>query len=126
MIDGEAFAAAVVPNASGYRYDFRMEMDDCEIRAHRLPGEVAAKLRALLGHFGLVYGAIDMRLTPEGDYVFLEVNPAGQWLFIEVRTGQPITAALCRYMVERDGESRAPVSVADGGQLAVVPLSSRA
>ena len=44
--------------------------------------------------FGLVYGAIDMRLTAEGEYVFLEVNPAGQWLFIEERTGQPITAAV--------------------------------
>lgn len=34
-----------------------------------------------------------MRLTPEGDYVFLEVNPSGQWLFMEDRTGQAITKA---------------------------------
>jgi hypothetical protein len=36
---------------------------------------------------GLIYGAIDMRLTPDGRYVFLEINPAGQWLFVEHRTG---------------------------------------
>jgi hypothetical protein len=26
---------------------------------------------------GLVYGAVDMRLKPDGTYVFLEINPAG-------------------------------------------------
>jgi glutathione synthase/RimK-type ligase-like ATP-grasp enzyme len=48
---------------------------------------------------GLVYGAIDVRLTPEGRYVFLEVNPAGQWLFIEHATGQPISAELASRLV---------------------------
>jgi glutathione synthase/RimK-type ligase-like ATP-grasp enzyme len=43
---------------------------------------------------GLVYAAIDLRLTPDGDHVFLEVNPAGQWLFIEQATGQPISEAI--------------------------------
>ena len=56
-------------------------------------------LRSLMAALGLVYGAIDMRLTEEGEYVFLEVNPAGQWLFIEQRTGQPITAAVTDRLV---------------------------
>jgi len=43
---------------------------------------------------GLEYGAIDLRLTPEGQYVFLEINPAGQFLWIEMATGQKIAAAL--------------------------------
>ena len=34
--------------------------------------------------------------------MFLEVNPAGQWLFVERLTGQPITAALCAYMLAHD------------------------
>ena len=50
---------------------------------------------------GLVYGAIDMRLTPNGEYVFLEVNPAGQWLFIEQATGQPISAAIAEALIAR-------------------------
>jgi hypothetical protein len=44
-----------------------------------------------------------MRLTPDGRYVFLEVNPAGQWLFIEGRTGQPISAGLAQTLVRHDG-----------------------
>ena len=43
---------------------------------------------------GLIYGAIDLRLTADGRYVFLEINPAGQFLYVEQQTGQPIAAAL--------------------------------
>lgn len=50
---------------------------------------------------GLVYGAIDMRLTPAGEYVFLEMNPAGQWLFIEEQTQQPISDHLAQALVRR-------------------------
>ena len=57
-----------------------------------------------MGKLGLVYGAIDMRLTPNGRYVFLEINPAGQWLFIENRTGQPITMSLARILASHDKE----------------------
>jgi glutathione synthase/RimK-type ligase-like ATP-grasp enzyme len=51
---------------------------------------------------GLVYGAIDMRRTPEDEYVFLEINPAGQFLFVEQVSRQPIAAALARLLVEQD------------------------
>ena len=40
------------------------------------------------------FGAIDMILTPEGEYVFLEVNPNGQWGWIEKLTGMPISQAI--------------------------------
>jgi hypothetical protein len=62
-----------------------------------LPAEMKQRLLALMGQLRLVYGAIDMRLTPEGRYVFLEINPAGQWLFVEERSGQPITYSLAIY-----------------------------
>ncbi len=44
--------------------------------------------------FGLVYGAFDFIVTPDGRYVFLEVNPSGQYMWIECATGLEITAAL--------------------------------
>ncbi|MGW5688227.1 MvdC/MvdD family ATP grasp protein [Nonomuraea sp. NPDC003754] len=62
---------------------------------HRLPGEVADRCVALTERLGLVYGAIDLILTPDGRYVFLEINPNGQWLWIEDLTGLPISQALC-------------------------------
>jgi glutathione synthase/RimK-type ligase-like ATP-grasp enzyme len=53
---------------------------------------------ASLRRLGLEYGAIDLRKTPEGEYVFLEVNPAGQFLYVEKATGQPIAAALADHL----------------------------
>jgi D-alanine-D-alanine ligase-like ATP-grasp enzyme len=66
-----------------------------------LPFETAAKLRELMARLGLTYGAIDLRLTPEGRYVFLEINPAGQFLYIEQATGQPIAAALAQTLLRK-------------------------
>ena len=102
MIGDAIFAAAILSGETDYNVDFRMTMHAATIQAHDLPDEVVVKLRAFMGALGLVYGAIDMRLTPDGEYVFLEVNPAGQWLFIEERTGQPITAALAEHLLAAD------------------------
>ena len=79
-----------------------MRMDIATIRAHVLPDDVLDKLRQLMSILRLVYGAIDMRLTPDGEYVFLEVNPAGQWQFVEERTAQPITDALASYLLRSE------------------------
>ena len=32
---------------------------------------------------GLRFGAIDFIRTPEGEHVFLEVNPSGEWGMLE-------------------------------------------
>ncbi len=37
------------------------------------------KLDTLMSHININSGSIDMILTPELDYVFLEVNPIGQF-----------------------------------------------
>ena len=52
--------------------------------------------------FDLRFGAIDLRVTPDGEHVFLEVNPAGEYLFISERTGQPIPAAIAACLERHD------------------------
>jgi hypothetical protein len=42
--------------------------------------------------------SVDLRLTPNGEYVFFEVNPSGQFLFLEIDTGLPISAAVASYL----------------------------
>ncbi len=60
----------------------------------RLPADLKAKCIKLLAAMGLSYGALDFVVTPEGEYVFLELNPAGQWGWIERVLGLPITDAI--------------------------------
>jgi glutathione synthase/RimK-type ligase-like ATP-grasp enzyme len=93
IIGDEVFAAAVDLQGLSYDVDVRLNRDAKHV-PHDLPDDVADKLRALMRRLGLVYGAIDLRLTEDGRYVFLEINPAGQFLYVEQHTAQPITAAL--------------------------------
>jgi D-alanine-D-alanine ligase-like ATP-grasp enzyme len=47
---------------------------------------------------GLEHGAVDLRLTPEGEYIFLEVNQAGQFLS-RGRRAKPIAKARAEHLV---------------------------
>lgn len=93
VIGDEIFAAAVDLRDLDYNVDVRINLNAKHV-AHPLPNDVADKLRGLMRRLGLIYGAIDLRLTADGRYVFLEINPAGQFLYVEQQTGQPIAAAL--------------------------------
>jgi hypothetical protein len=79
------------------RYDSR-KGPLTEIAGHfaatELPPVVAHRCAHLLHHFGLDYGAIDLILTPDGEYVFLELNTSGAWVWAEQMTHLPITQAL--------------------------------
>ncbi|MGV3739764.1 MAG: hypothetical protein ACO1N3_00520 [Gammaproteobacteria bacterium] len=48
-----------------------------------LPEAIANKIRLFMQRLGLVFGAFDMIVTPDDDYIFLEVNEQGQFLWIE-------------------------------------------
>lgn len=104
VVGDEIFPAAIYSQTTSYKMDFRMDFAQARVETTRIPGEVEAALQALMRKLGLVYGAIDMRLTPDERYVFLEINPAGQWLFIENRTGQPVTTCLARMLASHDKE----------------------
>lgn len=73
-------------------YDF----DNVKHEPHQLPKEIEIKLIQLLKKWNLSFGAIDMVLTPDGKYVFLEINPNGQWFWIEQITGMPISETIAK------------------------------
>jgi MvdD pre-ATP grasp domain len=58
-----------------------------------LGDEVERMCRRMLDELGLLYGAFDFVRTPEGDLVFLEVNPTGEWAWLEERLGFPMREA---------------------------------
>lgn len=101
IVDGQLFAARISAGSSGYEYDFRIDPTST-ITEYQLPEAVEGLLLDLMARLDLWYGAVDLRLAPDGRHVFLEVNPAGQWLFVELATGQPISAALADLLVRLD------------------------
>jgi hypothetical protein len=105
VVGEQCFPAALYSQELPYPLDFRLFLDrhpGVRMEPTELPNEVEEKLLWLLKFAGLRYGAVDMRRTPDGRYVFLEVNPAGQWRFVEDVTGQPITAAMARLLTDLD------------------------
>ncbi|MET0401501.1 MAG: MvdC/MvdD family ATP grasp protein [Cystobacter sp.] len=77
----------------------RSRPDECSWSVGVLPGDVERRLVRVVAALGLVYGAADFIVTPDGRYVFLEVNPAGEWGMLEKELGLPIAAALADALV---------------------------
>jgi len=102
IVGDRIFPAAIQSREDAYAVDFRMDMGGARIAPCALPAPVETGLRRLMARLGLVYGAIDLRRTPEGEHVFLEINPAGQWLFVEDHTGQLIAQALAAQLSAAD------------------------
>jgi glutathione synthase/RimK-type ligase-like ATP-grasp enzyme len=77
------------------RYDFAaVRHEPCA-----LPSDIEAKLLAFMSAAELRYGAIDLIETPDGDFVFLEVNPSGQWEWISHFAGLDIPSAVARLLI---------------------------
>jgi glutathione synthase/RimK-type ligase-like ATP-grasp enzyme len=102
VIGDEVLPAAVYSQETDYALDYRMSLDEARMEAYELPSGVVEKLRSFMDRLGLRYGAIDMRLTPGDEFVFLEINPAGQWRFVEERTDLPLTETFARLLVSND------------------------
>jgi glutathione synthase/RimK-type ligase-like ATP-grasp enzyme len=101
VVEDEIFAAAISSEAQ-YAADYRPGLGSARVTRHDLPPVIAERLLKLMRIFGLRFGAIDLRVTPDGDYVFLEVNPAGEFLFISERIDLPIPQAIAASLERHD------------------------
>jgi ATP-grasp ribosomal peptide maturase len=79
--------------------DFRTAYQDLRYGIHQLPEAIRQKCLALVQKLGLAFAAIDMIVTPDGRYVFLELNSNGQWGWIQNATGLPICETLVDMLV---------------------------
>lgn len=100
VVGDRVFAAEIDTSASSTARDDWRHYDDDRVRhgPHELPREVADRCVRLTAAFGLTYGAIDLILTPGGEYVFLEINPNGAWGFVELRAGLPVSDAIADWL----------------------------
>ncbi|MBO0801513.1 MAG: hypothetical protein J2P25_00340 [Nocardiopsaceae bacterium] len=82
---GEKIFAAEIHSQQNERtaLDWRSHSVDIPYRVAELPGPVSEKCLALVKSYGLNFSAIDMIVTPDDRYVFVENNPNGQFIFVE-------------------------------------------
>ncbi len=84
------------------KVDWRLYDQDNPIphKQGKLPQEIEDRITKMVKFLGLSFGAIDMIVTPEDEYVFLEINPNGQWGWIEHLTGMSISKAVADFLVK--------------------------
>jgi glutathione synthase/RimK-type ligase-like ATP-grasp enzyme len=92
VVIGERIFAAKIHSqaAEATRIDWRAGEAEHEIFA--LPKEVEASIHRLMASFELNFASLDMIVTPEDEFVFLELNPNGQWLWLELELGLPLVS----------------------------------
>lgn len=82
-----------------------------EIEVYELPASVKLKLLHLMDYFRLNYGAIDLIKTPEGKYVFLEINPVGEFSWLDKALGHKISEAIANVLLNRARRRNSPLNL---------------
>lgn len=99
---------------AGANVDWRRERGNpgLSVEPVDLPPAVHSRCRSLMSELGLVSGAFDFIVTPDDEWVFLEVNEAGQFIFLEMwRDELPVLDAFVGFL-----ESRSPDFVYAGAE----------
>lgn len=76
------------------KIDWRVSQDGLKHSIYELPLEISNLCVELVSALKLNFGAIDLILNEEGNYIFLEINPNGQWAWIEKLLGFDISGAI--------------------------------
>jgi hypothetical protein len=93
---GDEFHAALI---TCKELDWRYHLADATIERYALPAAIQAALSRVMRTLELRMGVFDLKMTPCGEIVWLEVNPQGQFLFIEGLSEMGITNSLVDFLV---------------------------
>src|SRR4051794_30098112 len=114
----DVHATTVRSTATDYRYA-RLDGAGAALEPHDLPGEVLQRCRAVSQALDLPLCGLDLRRTPDGEYVCFEANPMPAFAYYQLETGQPIARSLVRWLAggatePSDGPSRRELVAAHG------------
>jgi len=94
IVGRRMFAVEIHAGSEAARLDWRTDYDSLTYKVTTVPNVLRSPILSLMDDFGLVFGAMDFVVTPEGEWRFLEVNPNGQWLWLSRETGLPIAEGI--------------------------------
>ncbi|MGK9118318.1 hypothetical protein [Olivibacter jilunii] len=97
IVGEKIFAVRIGKEGDGV--DWRKPEVKKEYKLIDLPITLHQKLLKLNEYFGMIYSAIDLILTPEGEYIFLEINPVGEWVWLEKELDIDISDTLIKELL---------------------------
>jgi len=103
---GEKVFAAFIhsQDSDDSKVDWRVSQDGLKHSIYMLPEDISANCINLLRELDLNFGAIDLILNENGEYVFLEINPNGQWAWLEKLLGLDISGAIVNLLKDKIDE----------------------
>lgn len=93
VIGKEIFSAEIRSNTLDFRDD-----ENAQIVPVELPTKIKEDCFKIMSLFNLNYTGIDIRKTPQGEYVFIEANPAPMFIHFEKQSGYPISDTLIKLL----------------------------
>lgn len=108
-VNGQCFTGKIdtLGAAEKTRVDWRQSgANEYQWQSYTLPDNIVSQLSQFMRLIGLSFGAIDMIVTPEGQYVFLEVNPCGEWGMLQKFLNLPIAQAIAQALDKKVSEQR--------------------
>ncbi|MGH3855634.1 MAG: ATP-grasp ribosomal peptide maturase [Pseudonocardiaceae bacterium] len=100
VVGETVFAVAIDAHSPAARVDWRVDYGALTYERIEPPTGVNSGIVALMRRLDLVYGALDFVVTPDNEWVFLEINAGGQFGWLEDATGIPVTATLAEILTE--------------------------
>ncbi|HEY9373720.1 alpha-L-glutamate ligase [Streptomyces sp.] len=97
VVGDRTYAAAVESEAIDYRYA-ESDGDSARLAPLDLPPDTSRRCVDLAASLGLPLAGIDLRRTPDGEWVCFEVNPMPAYSYYEAHTDLPISRALVEYL----------------------------
>ena len=100
VVGDEVFAAGIYAETAETYLDWRNDYSALRYERLEPPADVVAGILEYCIVLGLIYGAFDFVIRPDGEWVFLECNAGGQYGWIEDAIGAPITDTLADLLVK--------------------------
>jgi glutathione synthase/RimK-type ligase-like ATP-grasp enzyme len=94
-VGNQLFAAEIQADTIDFRDD-----PQAKIVPITLPLNIQEQCLQVMALCDLCFTGIDIRLTPAGDYVFIEANPSPMFTFFEQQSGYPISEALVSLLIK--------------------------
>jgi hypothetical protein len=90
----QSYAASIETSDLDWRPNLNVPIKNWPV-----PQFLHEQVRAVLDRLGLAMGIIDLKQTPDGEFVWLEVNPQGQFLFLQPLTNVPLADIFADYLL---------------------------
>lgn len=106
-LDGALYPTALFRPPSertDIKLDNGMLEDMTQMNRTTLPKKTSERLISLMTGLGLNSGSIDLLVKPDGDHVFLEVNPIGQFLGYGEKANHALDRRIAEWLSQKDQE----------------------